>query len=152
VLVAVPLAPASSDAMAVEVLWAERVGSRRYAIRSIPFNAEDLHLFDEVQVTGGHPGSSQASDAPVVTRVLKRSGHSTYHLLLHISPNRAPFRRLWTRLQPFGCAFEQRSTRAIAVDVPPAMPVDQLDNVLKEGEREGVWTLEEPLDEHPIAS
>jgi hypothetical protein len=152
VQVAVPLEPASPEAVAVEVLWAERVGSRRYGIRSIPFEAEDLHLFDEVEVTGGQPGSPRASDAPVVTRVVKRSGHSTYHLLLHVGTETGAFEHVWAPLHGFGCTFEKRNALAIAVDVPPQVPLDRVDKVLLDGERERVWTLEEPSDEHPIAS
>jgi hypothetical protein len=143
---------AAPDAVAIEVLWAQRLGPRRYGIRSIPFQVEDLHLFDEVEVTGGAPGSKRASDAPVVTRLVKRSGHSTYHLLLTGSAQGPAFEGVWARLQSLGCTFERRNPRAIAVDVPPRVPPDRLEQVLLAGERERVWVLEEPLDEHPIAS
>jgi hypothetical protein len=152
VRVAVPLELASAESVAVELLWAEPLPRGHYAIRNIPFQVDGIHLHDVVRVTGGRAGSPRADECPVVTQVIKRSGHSTFHLSLHVTPTAASFARLWTRLSRLGCTFEQRSGRAIAVDVPPSARMDLVDEVLRAGEDEGVWTLEEPVDEHPIAS
>jgi hypothetical protein len=150
--VAVPLELASPEAVAVELLWAEPLPRGRYAIRSIPFQVDGIHLNDVVHVTGGKAGSPRADECPVVTQVIKRSGHSTFHLSLHVASGSGPFARLWTRLSQLGCTFEKRSGQAIAVDVPPTARMHLVDEVLEAGEIEGVWTLEEPIDEHPIAS
>lgn len=147
-----PLHQSSYATVAVEVLWAEPLASGRYAVRSIPFQVQDIHLYDVVEALGGTPGSRKASECPVVTRVLKRAGHSTFHLTLHTRLGSRPFARIWARLAALGCSFEPRHARAIAIDVPPAASMDRVDGVLIDGEREGILVLDEPLDHHPVAS
>ncbi len=152
VLIAVPLQPTGLGVVEIEALWAEPLTPGRYAIRSIPFDVEGVHLYDVIEAHGGTPRSLKPEQCPVLTRVIKRSGHSTFHLTVGVGVPSREFERFWPRLASLGCTFEQRDGHTIAVDIPPTAEVSRIDRVLGDGEQEGVWELEEPQDEHPIAS
>jgi hypothetical protein len=123
---------------ATETLWAERVGTQRYRIRSVPFYAKGLRYGDIVTTIPGTQGE-------MVERIAIRSGHSTYRLFLakEVSFESAMFQQSWKLLEDLGCTMERATERLIAVDVPPSTSIHDAYYLLEKGERDGVWKFEE---------
>jgi hypothetical protein len=121
-----------------ETVWAEKVDSGIYRLRSVPFFARDLSFGDVVK-TRIRDGKE------TVYGVALRSGHSTYRAFVK-SPTEigsSDFNREWLPLQHLGCTFERATEHLIAIDVPGSSDINAVYRLLEAGETAGVWEFEE---------
>ncbi len=136
----------------VECLWAEALSERTYRLRSIPFYAYGFSRFDIVEVECGPGAQSPNRSPPRIARAVKRSGHSTYRLMVRPSIRSAAFLARWEPLAALGCGYEAANRHFVAVDVPPRAPEYRVRALFAAGQEANVWRLDEALDEHPAAS
>ncbi len=134
-----------------EFLKAEPVGEMRYRIRAIPLRALGVNWLDEVETnTGRYSGLPE--DVPLVTHVVRRSGHSTYWLGVPQGIESKAFTVHWEGLERLGCRYDAPDKYYIAVDVPPTASAPQVEHLLAAGTAAHVWHIHEGQDEHPTVS
>lgn len=134
-----------SQGVEAESLWAEVVNEGRFRIDNIPFYAYEISLGD---IITGEPDG----DRIAFGRVLKRSGHSTYRVLVKDEKGfeSTSFLKLWHQLERLGCSYEVAKRRWIAIDVPPSTDVFAVYRILEDGENTGVWSFEEGHCGHAV--
>ena len=135
-----------------ELLLAEPLGEARYRVRAVALRAPAVNCLDEVEAVAGQRAVGLPADVPLVTRVVRRSGHSTYRLGVPEGIKSKPFLRRWTELAQMGCQYDCPDKYYIAIDVPPTAAAPRVDRLLAAGEAVGVWYVHEGHDEHPAAS
>jgi hypothetical protein len=129
-----------------ERLWAEYVGDtpdgRALRLDNSPFFTRGVSFLDIVAAT-----KTEYNDYKF-ERVLDRSGHSTYMLL--VPPDSKPFKAFWTRLESLGCTYESATITIslgerilYSVDVPPTADIYAVYEILEEGEQSNVWIFQE---------
>jgi hypothetical protein len=140
------LDPKDSHGHGGEFLWAAPTGSPtgdEFELRNSPFYAKGVSFKDVVK-------ASPSGDARVFEfeRVVKRSGHSTYMLL--VEPDTPKFQAYWELLKARGCSYESGalnlSSRRLdhySVDVPPSADIYEVYRLLEKGEHDGVWAFQE---------
>jgi hypothetical protein len=129
----------------VETMWAESLGEDRYRLRNSPFYARGFSFLDVVFA------EPQTDGFPVVRRVVVRSGHSTYQVLVAEGMDTSTeVQSHLERLAALKCTFERANGRLVAVDVPPAGDVHAVYRLLESGERAGVWDFQEGHCGHPV--
>jgi hypothetical protein len=128
----------------VEWLWAERLPDGNYKIDSIPIYAKNLSDGDIV--------SANAIDGALhFGKVVERSGHSTYRVMLQNGasledPQVAPF---WRPMADLGCSYEGLGNSPLfAIDVPPEADINKVFAHLERGLQENIWDFEEGMYEH----
>ena len=137
------LDPGSWHGNATERLWAEPLGNDRFRIRNTPFYVFGVSNDDVVL-------AADVERQTVFSRVVLRSGHSTYRLRLEAHDlSASSFVQGWTPLQELGCSYEEGPV--LAVDVPPAADIYAVYELLQAGEDAGVWEFEEGHCGHPLA-
>jgi len=117
----VPLDPApGSSGPTDDWLWAEPLGSGRFRIESCPFFAYGISRNDVI-----HAAQPKAEEAPRLEDVVERCGHRTLRVALdsRIELNDAAVQGLLERLLEMGCTHETLRPKLIALDVPPAVDV-----------------------------
>jgi hypothetical protein len=130
----------------VETLWAEAVvedGRPCFQMMNSPFCVRGISFLDFVgAMPTKHDGMYNFA------AVLKRSGHSTFMLL--IKPDDVRSRPLWDQLERLGCSYESATEHLsigvrtlYSVDVPPTADLSEVFRILKHGEREEVWMYQE---------
>ncbi len=124
----------------VERLWAEEVGDRQFRLLNSPFFAYGLSLDDVVL-----GGKIDESGARPFVRVLRRSGRSTYRILVD---DQDRFEEYWQPLGAKGCTYES-SGKLVAVDVPASSDIYSVYSLLEAGEADSVWEFEEGHCGHP---
>lgn len=139
------LDPEAWHGSAVESMWAETVGLRRFRLRNVPFfvygvSAEDV-IFARL-----------VKDVLEFEGVSIHSGHSTYRIMTkETTGSAAMFEQNWQALAQLGCTYEQGPGSLKAVDVPPSANIYKVYELLEKGVREGVWDFEEGHCGHPLA-
>ena len=121
-----------------ENLWAENLGNGRFRVDSIPFYVYGLSYGDIVD--------ADIEDGRLVFRtVVKRSGHSTYRVLVNDQKGFESdgFQNLWSQLERLGCSSEVAKKRWIAIDVTPSADIHAVYGILEAGEESGVWSFDE---------
>lgn len=119
----------------IESLW----GIARHEgieIDNIPFYARGIALGDIVQVREESDGGLE------FVRVLRRGGHSTYRVLLLDKRADEPLRTM-EEMNSLGLSVEQDLDCLLAVDVPPDVPVEEIENLFRQGIHSGRWEVEE---------
>jgi Domain of unknown function (DUF4265) len=78
----------------------------------------------------------------------KRGGHSTFMILVEDAEPR--FDAYWARLKTLGCSYEGAHIKLsigrrhlLSVDVPPSANLDEVYNILANGDRDNVWQFQE---------
>ena len=118
----------------VESLWGLRCADG-VEIDNVPWFVKGVSLGDVVSVV-------QASDGVLeFERVLRRSGHSTYRILLLDQEARA-LERTIAELTAMGLGVEE-DAGLLAVDVPPTVSLNSFTKHLLVGVRSGRWEAEE---------
>jgi hypothetical protein len=121
-----------------ERLWAERVGDGQFRVRNSPFfvfgvSAEDVVTAIQLE-----------EDVYRFQRVVEKGGHSTYRIFIRQGTiEDEAFNERWTAIQGLGATYENANNQFVSVDVPPDCDVSKVYDLLKEGEKDGVWTFEE---------
>lgn len=138
------LSPEDWHGHSTEIVWGEKVGDKRYRLRSVPFYAKGLSFGDIVNTI-------TRNGSEVVTGVSLRGGHSTYRVFV-TAPNSIgspEFDRVWLPITAYGCTYERASQHLMAIDVPPSADMNEVYALLQSGELTGVWEFEEGHCSHP---
>jgi hypothetical protein len=138
VRVAFPLAEAAVHGISRERLWATPQPDGTYLLDNRPFHVYGVSLGDSVYVT--HEG-----DELIFSSVARRGGHSTYRIKLPRGKTHGYFLELWPKLDQLGCTYEgaDDDRRLYAIDIPPAVSVHAIYQVLTGLENAGVLEFEE---------
>lgn len=136
--IVIELEKATWHGYSTESLWAERIGPNRFRLRNVPFHAYGLSHEDVVVTT-------ETAEAPVVSAVVERGGHSTYRLFLEegVDVDSEAFREHWEPIESLGCTYERATPRLLAVDVPREADIYEVYRLLEQGTAAGVWDFEE---------
>lgn len=126
-----------------ESMWAEKISENQFKLRNVPYYAKNISLGDVVAV-------QRTENQYFFNMVSKRSGHSTYRILINKEIDENLFKRYWEKLENIGCSYEQGKNRLIAVDVPPETNIYEAYKLLEDGEKAGTWDFEEGHCGHPI--
>ena len=125
-----------------ETLGAVSLGDGRYRIDNVPFFAYNVSLGDVVEATGKR--------LPRVQRVVEKSGHRTLRAAFSEEEGvEGPTARpLIEAIERLGCGYEGFAPMLLAIDVPPAVDVDQ---VIAAVEEAGVdWEFGDPQPDRPL--
>jgi len=104
----------------VEILFAEPVEGG-FRLENSPFYVYGVSYLDVVAADAG-------SDRWLFTHIKKRSGHSTYRILLNGKHQEAEFKTRWPELETLGCTYEEGGKpehRLYAIDIPPDADVHE---------------------------
>lgn len=128
----------SHRSAATESMWAERVSEDIYRVLNIPVFVFGISFEDEIE-------AKPDGDLFRFVRVVRRSGHSTYRIVLDksLTINGPDFTERWSPFEAAGCSFESFNVGYIAVDMPPSADVSELYKLLQRGEEDGIWEFEE---------
>ena len=125
----------------IESLWAHEVGENEYQLRNIPFFAQDVSCGDIVEASPLH-------GALYFERTARPSGHSTVRLVAFAGEDVSALRAALTRL---GCSSERSMVPSlIAVDIPPEVDYERVQDFLGQGEQQERWEYEESCLRHPL--
>jgi Domain of unknown function (DUF4265) len=128
-----------------EFLWASPADSARgeFEVLNSPFYARGVSFKDVVKASPSGDGRTFEFE-----RVIRRSGHSTYRLL--VEPGAPNFQTYWAMLEQRGCSYESGPIDMnigrrdhYSIDVPPSADIHEIYRLLEKGERDGVWDFEE---------
>jgi hypothetical protein len=126
--------------VAVESMWAVKVGDGLYEIENIPFYAKGIGLGDIVGTTASETGSL------VFDRVASSRGHSTLRLVFIEMRER---KRIEKALEALGCGWEGGvEPSLISVDVPPAASFDEVLKLVSEACTQGILDYETAAIRH----
>jgi hypothetical protein len=124
-----------------ERLWAAPAAEPgTFELQNSPFYKRGVSYLD---IVAARPAEDSSTFDFV--RVVKRSGHSTYMLLLQ--PDEPATQEWWTQLQQLGCTYEGAAlditiggmATLYSVDVPPAADHAKIYGLIIAGMRAGVW-------------
>jgi hypothetical protein len=143
------LNPEDWHGSSTESMWAEPIAQTAeggaYRLMNSPFYAFGVSFLDTVHAARNSEGALQFD------RVIKRSGHSTFMLL--VPQNSLHFGSYWKKLEELGCSYEwghENTSRGeellYSVDVPDAANLTAVLRVLEQGAKEGVWDYQEGHD------
>jgi len=130
--------PPGSKKEVTESLWAEKVSVNQYRLTNIPCFAYD--------VSNGDVVSTETREGMLFfEKVVLRSGHSTYRIIV---VNSTPRNKLDQYLSPIfnlGCVGESmvRGYHVVCIDVPPTVDIIKVYKLLELGENNKIWTFEE---------
>jgi hypothetical protein len=119
----------------VESMWAIQRNDG-YELDNIPFYAKGVALGDVVEV------DPDADGALVYRNVVRRGGHSTYRVLL-LAPAPDDPGKTVNDLRAIGFEVEYDLPQLLAIDIPPTISLEEVENALLEGVDQGRWELEE---------
>lgn len=122
-----------------ESVWAEAVDDGTMRILNTPFFAKGISYKDVVSIKVG-------PEVMWFDSIVKKSGHSTYRILLGDSTGDMTFRIRWNDIASLGCTYEafiRGSLRMYAVDIPPGVVVRGVYALLASGEKDGIWDFDE---------
>lgn len=144
VRIRVPLDPPPGGAGPPEDwLWAEPLGSGRFRIESCPFFAYGVSRDDVVHALEGEGG-----EAPRLEAVVEKGGHRTLRVALdsRIRLGDPAVQGLLERLLEMGCTHETLRPKLVALDVPQAVDVTLVVELLQTLANEGgvVWEWADP--------
>ena len=112
----------------VETLWANRVAPGQFALDNLPWFAYGVSLGDVVEAEANEKG------ALVFRRVIDKSGNRTIRVIPEVTgPGEAwsfEARRLMDALVARGCSFEGATRSFVAVNVPPAVMLEEVVELL----------------------
>jgi hypothetical protein len=125
-----------------EHLWARPVDENRVELDNIPFFVRGVSCGDMVAIT-------RDGDRLLFDHVVESSGHRTLRAIVF---RRAAggfdrtLKSLRRQLKQRGCTTEVGpSPGLIAIDVPPAADLNEVLQLLADGERQGLWEYEEAV-------
>jgi hypothetical protein len=117
--------------------------SRAARLQNSPFFMRGIGYLDIVDTT-----PTEGDGFFEFKRVIERSGHSTYMLL--VDEHEPRFHKYWGALQALGCTYEWGSKkfsighrRFYSVDVPPLSDLNKVIEILERGESDGTWMYQE---------
>lgn len=140
------LEPGSWHGFQTETLNATLVREGVYKLENSPFFVSDVSFRDWV-------AASRVEGKLLFDKVIVRSGHSTYRILLKdAEQNQKRWYEYWLKLQSVGCTYEENRSLnlpMLTVDVPAEVDIYSVYRLLQDGEEAGVWEFEEGHCGHP---
>lgn len=129
-----------------ETLWAQPVlkseGHVFFQLDNSPYYTKGISYLDVVAAT-----PTENAQLFNFSRVVRRSGHSTYMLLMDHADVRIP--AYWNLLEQEGCSYESASIDLsigekllYSVDVPPSANMSEVYAVLERGAEAEVWMFQ----------
>lgn len=129
-----------------ETVWASKLDDGCFRLENPLFVVYGYALGDVVDVS-----EAKAGDAiPIVHRVVRRSGHSSYRIFLDENANSIENAPMWGALNSLGCTYERGTKRLFAVDVPATTSIYEAHGALESGEVAGEWSFEEVFCGHRL--
>jgi len=122
-----------------ETLWAERAEANLYRIDNVPFFVYGIAYGDVVEVMPKAPDENTFW----FHRVVRRSGHSTYRIMLMDAQDKTMFDFWWPKLGDLGCTYERADARLVAIDMARQVDVRAAYSVLEDGREHNIWDFEE---------
>ena len=119
-----------------ESVWAVPVEGG-YQIDNVPFFVRDIALGDVVAAEPAQDGMLEFTG-----KVLRRSGHSTYRVLLREKREGDPERSI-EELKSLGLDVEMDLDCLLAVDVPPHIPLGKIRTYFFDKIDSGEWEVQE---------
>lgn len=109
-----------------ENLWAEAIGENLYEIKSIPYFVYDISVGDVVRA------KPNAGQVLAFIEVVQQSSHKT----IRVRPKNFTLddeqgRSLQGQLEILGGVIETLPPRLIAVDIPPEVPLEPIEEFLR---------------------
>ena len=98
-----------------------------------PFYAYGCSYLDVVSAR------KNASDDLVFDRVVTKSGHATYRIIVK---DALRFAAAWQPLELKECTYEGLESRVYSVDLPPGTDLDAVRDSLKAAKDTGIWDYE----------
>jgi hypothetical protein len=124
-------------------LWAEPLGSGRFRIESCPFFAYGVSRDDVVRAV-----DAAGEETPRFEDVVEKGGHRTLRLALDPAVELADgsVQGLLERLLEMGCTHEALRPKLVAIDVPPAVDVAVVAELLQAlvSDRTLLWEWADP--------
>lgn len=121
-----------------ETMWADTLADCRYRLDNVPLFVYGVGLGDVFTVK-----HFEGDDRPYFDRVVERSPNSTYRLILADAPEHEPRRdALLSRVKPHASHSGIFKGTFLSLNVPESPRRDELDALIDEGEREGLWQSE----------
>ena len=108
----------------VETPWATHLGGRLYRLDNVPFFAYGVSADDVVEAVPDQDG------LPMVNRVVQKSGNRTVRVWLPETTDTDPAPTLLAELARLGCTYEGAYNKLICINVPPAVPLDSVADLL----------------------
>jgi hypothetical protein len=128
-----------------ESMWAEPVSGSDagdlYRLQNSPFFTRGVSFLDVVRAELSDYFDGGRLEA---VEFIDRSGHSTYMVICQTDLER--FKQRWELLEALGCTYESTTLSVgllYSVDAPPATDLVQVDEVLMQGVRDGVWICQD---------
>lgn len=133
--------PDSEDGVAGEGIWSVKVGEDLYEVRNSPWHTTDINYLDVVRAI------APAEDMnPVVTEVVRRSGHRTIHVV--VLDEGKPYKgEVLIYLNEMGASYENGNGTLYAVDLKPEVDFNSVADYLAECQDKG-W-LEQRFADQP---
>jgi hypothetical protein len=131
-----------------EAMWCVRLNEKVFRLDNIPYFVTGVSYGDVISVIEDEDGSLNFHE------VIEENGHSTLRVMfLDTSRDSRPAStrasELENRLIEMGCLTEiSPSPEIIAIDVPPAIALSGIRNILGEGEDKGLWSFDEGTVAH----
>ena len=122
---------------AAETAWATPLGDDLYRIENSLFFADGISYHDIVFAR-----KEDGIEIPLVKGVTKRSGNSTYRILLSDMAGYEKFCAYIAPLTAIGCTYQGLKGHQFSLNVPSSVPVLQVHPVLQKGDEEGIWFFE----------
>ena len=128
-----------------ETLWAEPITKsewRHFRIKNSPFFTLEISNLDIVEAIP--TADNRIFD---FRKIIDRSGHSTYMLILETSLDRVV--TYWRMLEKLGCSYESMHINLsigekilYSVDVPPHADIYEVYEIMERGKENGLWLVQ----------
>lgn len=134
----------------VETMWCIQLPDGRFCVDNIPFFVKEISYCDLVSITEDKDGRLEFGE------LLEAGGHSTLRVIFFQENDKRAenvrARELADKLKEKGCLTSISPPPVIlAVDVPPSVQITAIQELLSEGEKQGLWTYEEATLAHSLS-
>jgi hypothetical protein len=143
VRIRVPLEAPGGPGPEEDRLWAEPLGSGRFRVESSPFFAYGISREDVVRAS-----PSPGNEEPLLEDVIEKGGHRTLRIALApaVEVTGAGIQGLLERLLELGCTHETHRPKLVVLDVPGAVDVEVVVELLQTLADDGeiLWEWADP--------
>ena len=121
-----------------ESMWVKKNNNNNYIVRNSAFYLYNISFLDEIDY-------KMIDNILFYKSIIKKSGHSTYRILLPNKKNIDKFDLYWKPIEKLGCSYESynKELGLFSVDVPPNVDIKKVYSLLEVGEKDDIWEFEE---------